>query len=231
MRNAHRRNPLAPAAVRLNIRKPAVHNPRMGGESLDPEQQPAGGIGRAGAGEARALEVEQLFRDHNESLVRFLTLRLHSRQEAREVAQEAYVRLLQLEHADVASFVRAYLFRIAGNLAIDRLRRRATESRFRETELFAGLFDHPPDPEALAVEGERVDQVRGFLHELPDAVRDAFLMFRVEDMDQESIAQRLGVSDRMVRNHITRALMYCRLRLDGLAPADALEKLKGGASR
>jgi RNA polymerase sigma factor (sigma-70 family) len=231
LRNAHSRQARERVAARLNSANAAVHNPRMGGESLDPDQHPAGGSGRAGEGCARAQEVEQLFRDHNESLVRFLTLRLHSRQEAREVAQEAYVRLLQLENPDVASFVRAYLFRIAGNLAIDRLRRRATESRFRETELFPGLFDQPPDPEAQAVEGQRVDQVRGFLHELPDAVRDAFLMFRVEDMDQESIAQRLGVTDRMVRNHITRALLYCRLRLDGFEPAAAMEKLKGGATR
>jgi RNA polymerase sigma-70 factor (ECF subfamily) len=203
----------------------------MGGNSLDPESPGKdGGDCRADNGGARALEVERLFRDHNESLIRFLTLRLHSRQEAREVAQEAYVRLLQLENTDVASFVRAYLFRIAGNLAIDRLRRRATESRFRETEPLPNLFDRPPDPETLAVERERVQQIRGYLDELPDAVRDSFLMFRVEDMDQGSIARRLGVTDRMVRNHITRALLYCRLRLDGLPPADAMTRLKGGST-
>ncbi len=192
----------------------------MGGNNLDPDE--------TGANE-RALEVERLFRDHNESLVRFLTLRLQSRQEAREVAQEAYVRMLQLERTDIAGFVRAYLFRIAGNLAIDRLRRRATESRFQETELFSGVFERPPDPEQIAIERERMEQIRGFLHELPDAVREAFMLFRTEEMDQGSIARRLGITDRMVRNHITRALMYCRLRLDGVAPAEALVRLKAGA--
>lgn len=179
-------------------------------------------------GEARAREVERLFRDHNDSLVRFLTLRLQSRHEAREVAQEAYVRLLQLERSDVAGFLRAYLFRIAGNLAIDRLRRRATESRFQEREVFPGLVERPPEPEAEVIEGERVAQIRRFLHELPDPVREAFLLFRTQDMDQETIARRLGVSDRMVRNHITRALVYCRLRLDGLGPADAQARLREG---
>lgn len=177
---------------------------------------------------ARAQEVERLFRDHNDSLVRFLTLRLQSRQEAREVAQEAYVRLLQLERPDVASFVRAYLFRIAGNLAIDRLRRRATESRCQEPELFSELFERPPDPETVALERERMEQIRGFLHELPDVVREAFLMFRMEELDQEAIARKLGVSDRMVRNHISRALMYCRLRMEGATPLDAQLRLKAG---
>lgn len=208
--------PLRPE--RLSCAKAPVHNPAMGEKGLDPEKA-----------EARAVEVERLFRDHNDALIRFLTLRLHSRQEAREVAQEAYVRLLQLERADVASFVRAYLFRIAGNLAIDRLRRRATETRFLEPELFSDLFARPPEPEAVALEREGVEQIRGFLHELPDAVRSAFLLFRTEDLDQESIARRLGITDRMVRNHITRALMYCRLRLEGVSPADALISLKAGS--
>jgi RNA polymerase sigma factor (sigma-70 family) len=183
------------------------------------------------SGDVRAQEVERLFRDHNDSLVRFLTLRLHSRQEAREVAQEAYVRLLQLERTDVSGFLRAYLFRVAGNLAIDRLRRRATESRLAEAELFPGLTERPPEPELLAIQSERVAQIQGFLRELPEPVRAAFLLFRTEDLDQESIAHRLGVSDRMVRNHVTRALVYCRLRLDGLAPAEATARLKAGALR
>jgi RNA polymerase sigma-70 factor (ECF subfamily) len=204
----------------------------MGDKDQHAEGSAVGGdAGRTDAAGARAGEVEQLFRDHNDALIRFLTLRLHSRQEAREVAQEAYVRLLQLERPDVTSFLRAYLFRIAGNLAIDRLRRRATETRFRESEDGLGLFDEPPDPQAVADEDQRVSQVRTFLDELPDPVRDAFLMFRVEDLDQETIAHRLGVTDRMVRNHITKALMYCRLRLDGLSAADAMRKLKEGTAR
>lgn len=201
----------------------------MGGNDRNPDEPAL--ASHVDSGDARALEVERLFRDHNDSLIRFLTLRLHSRQEAREVAQEAYVRLLQLERTDVSGFLRAYLFRIAGNLAIDRLRRRATEVRSQEAELFTGLFERPPEPEALAMQGERVAQVRAFLGELPQPVRDAFLMFRTEDMDQETIAGRLGISDRMVRNHVARALMYCRLRLEGCAPAEANARLKGSAAR
>ncbi len=209
-----------------------VDNEPMGEFDRDPEApDDAGRDCPAEGGEPRAQEVERLFRDHNEALVRYLTLRLHSRQEAREVAQEAYVRLLQLERSDVSSFVRAYLFRIAGNLAIDRLRRRATELRAHEAELFSGLFERPPEPEAVALERERVEQVRGILQELPEAVREAFLLFRTQEMDQATIARRLGITDRMVRNHITRALLYCRLRLDGLAPAEVASRLKGTTLR
>lgn len=164
----------------------------------------------------RAREIERLFREHNESLVSFLAVRLRSRQEAREVAQEAYVRLLQLEHQDTSGFVRAYLFRVAGNLAIDRLRRRMTEARAAHEDLFRALHAPAREPERQLLEQELVQQVHRFLGEVPELPRRAFLMFRLEEKSQQEIAAIFGLSDRMIRNHVTRVLVYCRLRIDGL---------------
>jgi RNA polymerase sigma-70 factor (ECF subfamily) len=176
---------------------------------------------------SRAEEVARLFRDHNQALVSFLALRLRSVHEAREVAQEAYVRLLELERRNASSFVRAYLFRIASNLAIDRVRRRITEMRFTQSALFDELFADPNDePERSVLAREDLRRLSGFLDELPEPVRQAFVMFRLDDMSQEGIAARLGVTDRMVRKYITRALVHIRLRLDGMPLEDVLQRLK-----
>jgi len=50
----------------------------------------------------RAELVARLFREHNDALVSLLALRLRSLHDAKEVAQEAYVRLLQLDRSDGA---------------------------------------------------------------------------------------------------------------------------------
>lgn len=84
--------------------------------------------------------VNQLFRQHNRALVSFLLARLRSEQEARDVAQEAYVRLLQLDRPGAISFLRGYLFRIAANLSIDRLRHRVIREQVT-VELFEELSD------------------------------------------------------------------------------------------
>lgn len=98
-----------------------------------------------------ARGVERLFREHNRALVSFLAARLGSEQEAREVAQEAYVRLLRLDHPSASSFLRAHLFHIAANLAIDRLRQRAFHARTPLNDLFQDLFFTPtPEHQALA---------------------------------------------------------------------------------
>lgn len=196
---------------------------------LSSHDAPAGPDGRpdeADSSQTHSDELARLFREHNEALVNFLALRLRSVQEAKEVAQEAYVRLLQLQRQDTASFLRAYLFRIASNLAIDRARRRNTETRFNRAELFEELTSSADEPERRTMGVEELSLVWGYLGELPESVRRAFLLFRLEELSQEEIAARLGVTDRMVRKYITRALMHCRLRLDGLGREEVMERLK-----
>ena len=98
-----------------------------------------------------ARGVERLFRDRNRALVSVLDARLGSEQEARQVAQEAYVRLLRLDHPSASSFLRAHLFHIAANLAIDHLRQCAFHARTPLNDLFQDLFFTPtPEHQALA---------------------------------------------------------------------------------
>jgi RNA polymerase sigma-70 factor (ECF subfamily) len=170
----------------------------------------------------RAALVTELFRNHNRTLVRFLQSKLQNQHEAREIAQEAYVRLLELERTGAVGFLRAYLFRIASNLAIDRLRSRNVRERI-DTQW--------PDPlEELVHEGPvekevfAADEMRVFwasLSELPEQYRTAFVMHRIDNLSTGEIGRRIGRSDRMVRRYLVYALTYCRHRLQGMTPAAA----------
>ena len=93
--------------------------------------------------EERRAVIQRLFEDHNDSLLRFLSVRLRSVEEAREVAQEAYVRLLKLDEPNAVSFFRAFLFRTAANLAIDRMRKRERADRYLPL-LFPEPTSHRP---------------------------------------------------------------------------------------
>ncbi len=175
---------------------------------------------------AHAAVVAELFREHNKTLVRFLTTRLNSVAEAAEVAQEAYVRVLQLDKPGAANLLRAYLFRVAQNLAIDRLRRRAVrqETTVSEPDLVDAAEDLC-DPERHNVAQEELLLIVTCMKELPEKCRKAFLMYRMEGIRQDEIARQLGVSDRMVSTYIRHAMLYCRLRLEGLNRDDARARL------
>jgi RNA polymerase sigma factor (sigma-70 family) len=191
------------------------------------QQQTADGDEAAAPFASSAAAVSYLFREHNRVLVGYLTARLNSEQEAKEVAQEAYVRLLQLQMPGSPSLLRAYLFKIAGNLAIDRLRHRGVRYRAEEqVELFQELSatrGEMDDPAKQYLARERVDQLLGFLEELPVKCRQVFNLHRLEGLAQHEVAMRLGFSERMVRRYVTYAMVYCHLRLEGM-PVDQVRR-------
>jgi RNA polymerase sigma-70 factor (ECF subfamily) len=166
-------------------------------------------------GGQRSELVRRLFEEHNRALVRFLVAKLSSEAEAQEVAQEAYVRLLRLEDSSAASFLRAHLFSIAGNLAVDRLRQRQVRERNVPQDLFEDLLNRPgPDREVLGQ--QELEVVKGALSRLPEKCRRAFLLHVFEGHSVREIADSMQLTDRMIRHYVARALAVCRECLDKL---------------
>lgn len=160
-------------------------------------------------------QAEALVRDFNQSLIRMLQARLGSPEDAREVAQEAYARLLNLGEGAGIGYHSAYLFRIAQNLATDRLRRRAHLEQPATLEL--DLWPDPAmDPERSAAAAQAVDRLPALLAELPVKCAEAFRLVRLRQLGYADAAARLGLTERMVRIHVARALAYCQERLDAL---------------
>ncbi len=158
-----------------------------------------------GAANAHSQRIDQIFREHNQSLLRFLAGRLPSEQDAREVAQEAYVRLLQLDKPEGVSFLKAFLFKTAANLAIDRVRRRRTVD---EREHFFFDLELQPSPESALSQAQELAITIEALGELPAHHRTAFLLSRIDGLSTLEIAQRLGITDRAVRKYLVRALLH-----------------------
>jgi RNA polymerase sigma factor (sigma-70 family) len=179
--------------------------------------------------EDAAAAVSRLFREHHRLLVAYLALRLRSAQEAKDVAQEAYVRLLELKRPDAPRLLRAYLFRTAANLAIDRLRHRTVHRSAAPGELSAqstGTDAIGADPAEQLAARERAEQLIGFLQELSVQCRQVFDLHRLQGIAQREVGTRLGISERMVRRYVTYAMVYCRLRLNGMPAEQAREEIK-----
>jgi RNA polymerase sigma factor (sigma-70 family) len=171
--------------------------------------------------ESTTVAVAELFREHNRVLVGYLRSRLGSLQEAKEIAQEAYVRLLQLHEPGTPGLLRAYLFKTASNLAIDRLRHRRVRQRSEEQpQLFEELNTtrgESDDPAEQLLAREQADRLLGYLQELPIKCQQVINLHRLEGISQLDVSARLGISERMVRRYVTYAMVYCHLRLDGMA--------------
>jgi RNA polymerase sigma-70 factor (ECF subfamily) len=162
---------------------------------------------------AHALRVAALFREHNRALVAFLQCRLHSVSDAQEVAQEAYMRLVTLDRPDEVDSLRAYLFRVASNLAVDRLRMR----KVRDEHALAPPEEDlhmAPIPERHAAATHQLHALQQALRELPAKTGRAFVMHVIEGREVGAIARAMKISERMVRYHVANALAHCRARVD-----------------
>lgn len=156
--------------------------------------------------------IAELFESHNRALTRFLTARLKSSHDAKEVAQEAYIRMLQLNAPGGVSYLRAFLFKTAANLAADRLKSSARRGRIDELDFFAAS-DSTSSAESSAAAVQELSVLLQAVELLPAKCRYAFLMHRFYGHELAEVAQLMGLSERMVRIYVERAMLFCRERL------------------
>ncbi len=167
------------------------------------------------AAENNRSKFAELVAEQNEKLVKFLTVRLGNEQEARDVAQEAYAKVLGLGEEKVVNFHRAYLYRTATNIAIDRLRAEKRRSHV-STDLvddYNNLASDAPSAERILVSREKLKVLRAAIESLPPKCRYAFLEYRINCRSYGDIAAELSISESMVRKYVLKALRHCNARL------------------
>ena len=159
-----------------------------------------------------SAQVAQMFREHNDSLLRFLRARLHSQDEAKEVAQEAYVQMLGLHNPGAVNYMQGYLFRTAANLATNRLKLGAARRKIDQLV----FFDAPADsrtPQHTLDMRQQLASVNEALNRLPPLCRRAFILVRYEGMNFDDAAAEMGLHPRKVRRFVQRAFASCQRAL------------------
>lgn len=155
-------------------------------------------------------QLGRVARDTNEALVRRLTVRLKDPEAARDVMQDAYVRLMGVQEDRQIANPAAFLYRTAQNLALDRLR--ADKRRARRDEALAKAQQpcDSADPETVTAARQDLARMRDAINALPPKCRLAFIRHRFDGRSYPEIAAELGVSVSMVEKYIMRALKACR---------------------
>lgn len=160
--------------------------------------------------------LRELFREHRSQLIRFLQLRLGSESDAQDAAQDTIFRLFQRRHTLRDQELRGLLYVTARNIAIDRLRdRQRSPVHFSdEIDAFASVMvDDTACPERVLAAREALASIGGFLRELPSKCEQAFIAYKFEELEYRQIAERMGLTESMVRKYVLRALAHCAARL------------------
>ncbi|BCA56569.1 DNA-directed RNA polymerase sigma-70 factor [Nitrospira sp. KM1] len=158
-----------------------------------------------------SADIEQLYREHQPTLVRWLARLVGCRETAADLAQESYLRIAGMDGLKTVDHPRAFLFRTARNLAFDHLRK--TNTRSKTVEPLDDALDVPsaqPSVEQILLDRQQVDLFTKTLEALPDRCREVFILHRFHHCSYDSIARQLGISKSTVEKHMIRALQHCR---------------------
>jgi RNA polymerase sigma-70 factor (ECF subfamily) len=130
------------------------------------------------------------------------------REEARDLAQEIFVRLYETRDQWVSpdEFL-PWLFRVARNRAIDYLRRRKvrTPARTVPEDTLAELPDDAPTAEAQAVASDRRSLLHAALRGLSAISREIVVLRDVHGLPVQQVASILGIPVGTVKSRASRA--------------------------
>lgn len=158
----------------------------------------------------------QLYEELRVELLRFLVARTGNPAEAEDLLQELWLRVQSAAPGPIANG-RAYLYRAAQNLVLDRRR----EARRRETRDRDWSDSHSievpgdrvdPAPQALdtLIAEQELDVLRAAIDALPEGAGRVFRMHKLEGIPHAEVATRLGISRSGVEKHIATALAHLR---------------------
>lgn len=141
-------------------------------------------------------------------LRRYVRARMGSRDDAEDVIQEAYLRVLRYSVDHGVEDMERLLFSAAKNLAIDSIRRRRARDRTATSyaALEADTQTWPALDEQVYVQ-QRLSSIETAVALLPERCREVFLLHRVESLSYSQVAARLGISVSAVEKNIARACL------------------------
>jgi|SRR5579862_5949561 len=144
--------------------------------------------------------------------------------EVDDVVQEAYARIWQADVSAVHNG-RAYLYATVRHLLSEYLRR----SRIVPIELLGeiealNLISDEPGPDRRIAAYQELEQLLAIVAKLPARCRRAFELRKFQGLSHREVAKHMGLSEKTVENHLTRALASIAAAWSSESAAPALSK-------
>jgi RNA polymerase sigma factor (sigma-70 family) len=152
-----------------------------------------------------------------------------ARQDLDDLRQDVYLKILEnAVRGLLPSSASPYLFAVARNLLIDRLRRAEIVrlDQLPDFELMNLLVDYRT-PERLVADRQELQHLVEAIQRLPKRCCQVVLMRKIKGMSQKEIARQLDISEGTVENHLARGVRklasFLRANSERASPADGVQ--------
>lgn len=152
---------------------------------------------------------DTLYQEHHQWLVKWISRRTFGLDNAQDLAQDTFIRLLERNHLpEGIRSPKAWLAKIAGNLMIDQARRQILERNYLSILVSLPEAEQPSPDQQLQILA-LLEQIDGILNGLRAIEKQAFLMVRLDGMSYKGVAVQLNVSVSSVEKYIAKAMLNC----------------------
>ena len=169
--------------------------------------------GRSSLTAPTAPSLADAYFEQRDALARFLRARLGASADVEDLLQDLYLKVSQVDPGTDVREPRAFLYKLASNLLMDRrrsgLRAAARDGAWRQTTHVEGLtedIDDAPSAEAVVAGRERLAALIRALDSLPSKTAVIFRMHKLDGLSYAEVATGLGISRSSVEKHMMDAL-------------------------
>jgi RNA polymerase sigma factor (sigma-70 family) len=149
-------------------------------------------------------------------LTRFLQRNWRHEAEISDLRQEAYARVYEAAKRERPQLVKPFLFQIARNLMIDRLRRQSVVSLESMVDVdWLNVSDDRPSSEAYVAARQELRLLQAALDKLPPRCRQVVLMRKVEGFSQREVAKEMGITIETVENQVAKGMRLLAQAIGG----------------
>jgi len=157
--------------------------------------------------------ILEAYLENEVALKRYLRRFIRSREAADDLAQEAFLRAFAAESRQAIEVPKAFLFKVARNLALNELARQSTMAieplgDFEGQEVLEDSNQAAADD--VVESRERIRLLARAIAALPPQCAKVFILRKMQGLSQKEIAVRLNISVRTVENHVALGLSRCR---------------------
>jgi RNA polymerase sigma-70 factor (family 1) len=139
--------------------------------------------------------------------------RLKNKESAEEIVQEIFTNLwLKRYSLQITTTVGGYLYSTASNGIIDRYRKELVRTKYKEVFWTVHSETDNSTEDAIMLR-ELTYTIEAEVRQLPDKCRSVYELSRNEHKTNKEIALQLGISEKTVENHLTKALKRLRVGL------------------
>lgn len=154
-------------------------------------------------------EFVKAYDQHADAIFRYCHFRISNRELAKDLTQETFTKAWKyIADGKEIENIKAFLFKIAGNLVIDEYRK-VKQSSLEELQERDGFDVESKDDEKIVFSSE-VERVRLVIEELPDKYKEVITMRYVSDLSPKEIAEAIGESENVVSVRLNRAVKKMR---------------------